>query len=216
MVRKRVAQEAHAMRNDALTVIAAAALAAADMVYADQNLLRNGDLSSSNQLINWSCGGSTGSSVAWSSDDAASLGSSGSMELTASAYYDPNVMMTNPGLASCASACFAVGHSVPYTTGGQSRLVSGVAGLDVITFACNAYTTAANCSGAYTTLNSPSMSTSVTWSNTPDEISGTLPSAAQSVRCTATVLSALSTGSGHLDNLFFRSDLVFVNGFEPQ
>ena len=172
------------------------------------NLLINGDFAKTSQLSGWtSC-----SSASWSSDDAAGLAASGSLELSASSIYDPHTMTFILGTASCASGCLPVRPGAAYLLGGQSRLAYGTV---MPGFNCVAYPTP-DCTGAGDTLSSPAMSTASSWDAVASDASGTLSNAIRSVRCwpSATGVAEAGAGIAHIDNLFFGTDALFADGFE--
>ena len=180
------------------TLLVGLALAVAHPVAAaDFNLLPNGDFSQQNQLAGWSCAGGT-----WSSDDANSSATSGSMWL--------QNFGNAPG--QCTSTCIAVRPGAAYSLGGQSRILLGN---PVITFAC-ASTGTNRCNSFTYDLQGPAMSTANSWS-TATSVSGHLGSGVRSLLCTVTLGSQdLGTIWGHFDNLFLTTDVIFFDGFETQ
>jgi hypothetical protein len=163
---------------------------------ADFNLLPNGDFSQQNQLAGWTCAGGS-----WSSDDADSSAGSGSLWLQ------------NFGFAAgqCTTSCIAVRPGAAYNLGGQSRILLGN---PVITFAC-ASTGTTQCNSETYDLQGPAMSTANAWTAAASA-GGYLGSGVQSIKCTVTLGSQdLGSISGHFDNLFFSTDVLFFNGFEP-
>ena len=165
---------------------------------ADANLLPNGDFGQPNQVAGWSC-----LSGSWSSDDAAAGAGSGSM-------WVQNFMTT---AGHCTSSCIAVRPGSAYTIRGQSRVLFGN---PVISFTC-AESFNATCTNVAHTLPGPAMSSAYDWNNTPAAASGFLTNGTLSLQCTATLGSQDAGGiSGHFDNLFFATDDIFSEGFEPQ
>jgi hypothetical protein len=161
---------------------------------ANPNLLPNGDFSQQNQLAGWTC-----LSGSWISDDAASNAASGSMWL--------QNFGNSPG--HCTSSCIAVKPGVAYTLGGQSRILFGN---PVITFAC-AEADTDHCNSFTYNLQGPAMSTANTWNSQPATASGILHS--YSLMCTVTLGSQdLGSISGHFDNLFLTTDVIFFDGLE--
>jgi hypothetical protein len=165
---------------------------------ADANLFPNGDFSQSNQLAGWSC-----LSGSWSSDDAAAGAGSGSMWL--------QNFLTTAG--HCTSSCIAVRPGSAYSIRGQSRVLFGN---PVVSFTCTeSFNT--QCTSVAHTLPGPAMSSAYAWNDTPAAASGILTSGTLSLQCTATLGSQDAGGiSGHFDNLFFATDDIFFQGFEPQ
>ena len=162
----------------------------------DRNLFANGDFSQQNQLAGWSCVGGT-----WSSDDAASNVGSGSMALQDFAGTAGN----------CTSTCLAVRPGAAYSLGGQSRVLIGQ---PVITFAC-AEAGTAQCSSFTFNLQGPAMSTANTWNNQAASANGILNYSTLSLKCMVR-LGSQDNGSisGHFDNLFFTTDVIFAADFE--
>jgi len=180
------------------TLFVALALAGTgSLAAADSNVLQNGDFSQQSQLTGWSCLGGS-----WNSDDVNSDASSGSMWLQNFGF--------NAG--QCTSACMAVRPSAAYSVGGQSRILFGN---PVITFAC-ASTDTTTCNNFTYNIPGPAMSTANSWS-APVSAFGHLGSGDHSVKCAVTLGSQdLGSISGHFDNLFFTTDVVFFDGFEVQ
>jgi hypothetical protein len=182
------------MRSKSLFL--ACLIVAQSAVAADGNLLPNGDFSQQNHLTGWTC-----SSGSWILDDADSIAGSGSMWL--------QNFLTNDG--SCTSGCLAARGGAAYSLGGQSRVLFGN---PVISFECaSSFTT--QCNSFTYNLHGPTMSTSSTWSP-PVGATGILEVGVQSVMCTVT-LGSSDHGDiwGHFDNLFFTTDVIFFQGFEP-
>ena len=194
-----------------MRIALAAFLFAGTAAAADVNTLFNGDFSTASQLDGWGCQTTFYGSYQWSSEDAAGSGTSGSMQLTTSAYYDLIIMNLVPGQAFCTSTCMPTTPGAAYTLGGQMRVIS----LEFsASFTCAAYTDS-SCSAPWpTTLASALTSPTTSWASMPFA-SGNLPSNAHSAACTATVNAPVGTVSVLFDNLFFlTSDVIFANGFD--
>jgi hypothetical protein len=97
-----------------------------------------------------------------------------------------------------------------YSIGGQSRVLLGN---PVISFACaQAFTD--HCNSFTYDIPGPAMSTTFGWNNQASVASGTLTGLA--VMCTVTLTSAdLGSVTAHFDNLFFATDMIFFQGFDP-
>ena len=184
------------MRNSCCFFVAVALATACAEAAAAANLLPNGDFSTANQLQGWSCLGG-----AWNSDDAASTVGSGSMALQNSGNVAGN----------CTSPCIAVRPGAAYSLGGQSRVLFGN---PVITFAC-AQTNTTQCNSFTFDLQGPAMAVGNAWNAVPASASGILANSTLSLKCTLTLGSAdLGNVSGHFDNLFFTTDVIFATSFE--
>lgn len=184
----------HKMLRSGFAALALAVASAAGA--ADGNLLANGDFSQQNQLAGWSCLSGT-----WSSDDAASSASSGSVWVQNA--------FTSPG--QCRSSCIPVRPGAAYTISGQSRVLFGN---PVISFTCEESVND-QCTSIVHTLPGPTMSAVYAWNSTPASASGLLGSATVALQCTAK-LGSQDAGSiwGHFDNLFFATEDIFFQGFE--
>jgi len=175
--------------------------------------LAYGDFRGVDQTKGWSCASIFGS-VNWAADDADAMPSSGSIELSASAYGDPDWF---EGLEVCDSTCFDVRPGAMYAYGGESRLVA-IAGGPGSSFAmhlsCGVYAER-GCSGSPTWLSAPVMSMESGWT-APVIQQGTLPGDAVSASCQVQAIAdgESASGSGHIDNLFFTTDVIFANGYE--
>jgi hypothetical protein len=181
-------------------LITVAGICAWGTVYADSNLLPNGDFSDANQISNWTLANPPiGSPFVWSSDDAGNSASSGSLELMATFFGN-----------TAQSACFRVTAGAAYAFGGEARLVGGGPSLS---FGCFAYA-AIDCSGTpISPLGTLGASGSATWVSMivpapTDPPNGSLPPGSQSVQCRATNSAAGLGGTYHLDNLYFNSLLT--------
>ena len=189
-------------------------LLVAGSVAADTNLLANGDFASSAMASGWTCFSIFGSH-AWTADDAGALPASGSIELSASAFGEQGGW--NQGLEVCDSACFAVRPGAAYSFGGQSRLVAAAGGAGssfALHFSCGVYAQS-GCSGSPTWLPAPDMSTASDWT-APALLEGALPTDAVSGSCQIQAIADGENGSGtgHFDNLFFMTDIIFANGYD--
>lgn len=178
-------------------------------VFADANLLPNGDFSSANQITGWTRQFSPPTNqLFWSNDDAEGSASSGSLEMdTDSASLD--------GDALASSTCFAVFPGSTYSYGGQSRSASGSS---VVIFSCTSWTDSACSTGFAHLMPYPAMQTTDSWALSTIA-SGALPADASSVSCLVDVRNGgtTQTSSMHFDNLYFNSELpnlIFANGFE--
>jgi hypothetical protein len=185
-----------------------------DAAAADTNLLPNGDFANAAMASGWTCASIFGSQD-WTGDDAGALATSGSIELSASAFGDQNNWFQ--GLEVCNSTCFDVRPGAAYAYGGQSRViaVAGAAGSSfAMHFACGVYAYG-GCSGSPTWLPAPAMSMAPDWT-APAVTDDALPAGAVSAGCQLLAIADGENGSGtgHFDNLFFTTDVIFAADFE--
>jgi len=185
------------MRNLPFVLAGIALLAAEACLAADTNLLPNGDFSALNTLTGWQCLGQS-----WiSNDDADANAASGSLSLQ-------DISFTH---GYCTSPCIAVRPGAAYSLGGQSRLLYGTPYVD---FSC-AETNATTCNSFTYNLHGPAMSMATAWNDPAASASGILGSSTRSLKCTLTFRSVdYGIISGHFDNLFFTTDVVFAADFE--
>lgn len=185
------------MRSAQLVLMGLALIAAKVAPAADRNLFPNGDFSQQNHLAGWTC-----LNANWSSDDAASNAASGSMELQTSNFTD----------GFCTSACIVVRPGAAYSLGGQSRVVFGSS--VTFTIACAEDYASAQCHSFTYNLQGPAMSAAFAWNSTPAVASGILSNTTQSLNCKVTVHNVDYSVTGHLDNLFLTTDVIFAADFE--
>jgi len=181
--------------NAGIMICAAALLGCTSAsAIADQNLLSNGDFSSSNQVNGWSAG-------LWSSDDANGDVASGSIEFDIAA---------NSTGASAQSACFGVVPGAAVSTAAQNKPVSGTNFL-LIRFTCDVFSDA-NCQNSLKALILRGQGIDSTWGAMaalgpgPPDNSGNLPANALSARCEIDVgVTAGPAASMRFDNVSFNS-----------
>jgi len=198
------------------TYVLLSALLVSSAIADDANFLLNGDFANAAMASGWTCHSIFGSQT-WSSDDSGAMATSGSIELSASAYGDQNSWFQ--GLEICDSSCFDVRPGAAYSYGGQSRLiaVAGAAGSSfVMHFSCGVYAQD-SCSGSPTWLPAPATSMAAGWT-APISLDGTLPANAVSAGCQLQAIAdgENASGTGHFDNLFFTTDVIFADGLESQ
>ena len=173
-----------------------------------QNLLPNGDFSSGLQISGWSLSTPSGS-LSYSSNDAQHSSTSGSLELG-------NV---GTSAVTANSACFSVQPGLGFSIGGEyaSTWVVGPGTFGEASFACSYFTTT-DCSGTGVSV---ATSGSIDYTQpfgSFGNVTGTLPSNAQSARCSvsAQVDSIGQNGDPPLtvdfDNLSFATSPATMLG----
>lgn len=151
------------------------------------NLLPNGDFGNASQIAGWTT--PRPGTIAWNSDDFASGGSSGSIQV--------DTHLTGIGISSC----FRVVEGAPYSQGGDLKLAT--ASNASASFQCNVFSDA-SCTNTIQTL-SIEAAPGAAWSAmTPSN--GTLPAGAQSASCSVVASPSLGVTSVRFDNLFLNSE----------
>ena len=179
-----------------------------NLVFADTNLLQNGDFSNANQISGWTLviDANTGT-LSWNSDDADGNSGSGSIELDTD---------TDGELTTANSACFRVPAGGAASISAQARVLTGIPGvMDFdFSFGCTIYVTP-DCSGGGAMLSIGDLPQMTAWTS-PATASGTLPANAQSANCQIQELNAFEAAPASVifDNLVFTADYIFTDGFE--